>query len=464
MALGSVAIRIAAAMGRTKKRRILTMLQKFIGFMAILFLLVASVVASPFAYITNFYSGTVSVIDISTNTVVATIYVGGNPIGAAVNPSGTRVYVPDRYCSKVSVIETSTNTVIATIITDPAGSGQVGVVVSPSGSRVYVADFKYDFSTVSVIDTSTNSVIKKINVGNCPHGVAVNPAGTRVYVANWLSGSVSVIDTSTDLVIATIYDVGDANGIVVNPTGTRVYVTDWLSGALRTIDTSTNTAIAEVRVGGGPTGVAINPAGTHVYVANRYSPSVSVIDTSTNTIVATVNNVGIEPVGVAVNPSGTRVYVTDFALPKVSVIDTATNAVVDTINVDSESFTAYCIFIGPVVSKQVRIDIKPGSDPNSINLGSNGNVPVAIFSAADFDATTIDPLTVTLAGAAVKLKGKGTPMSSAEDIDGDGTLDLIVHVDTTALQLSLGDTEAVLEATTYDGMKIRGKDSIRVIN
>ena len=69
----------------------------------------------------------------------------------------------------------------------------------------------------------------------------------------------------------------------------------------------------------------------------------------------------------------------------------------------------------------VDIDIKPGSDPNSINLGSNGNVPVAILSSADFDATTVDPYTVTLAGAEVSLKGKAqTPMASVEDVNGDG--------------------------------------------
>jgi hypothetical protein len=111
----------------------------------------------------------------------------------------------------------------------------------------------------------------------------------------------------------------------------------------------------------------------------------------------------------------------------------------------------------------VAIDIKPGSYPNTINLGSGGTVRVAILSATDFDARTIDPTTVTLASAPVKLKGQGTPMSSFEDINKDGLLDLVIHVSSQALQLTETDTEAVLEGKTSDGRLIRGRDTVRVV-
>lgn len=111
----------------------------------------------------------------------------------------------------------------------------------------------------------------------------------------------------------------------------------------------------------------------------------------------------------------------------------------------------------------VAIDVKPGSFPNSINLGSNGVVPVAILSSATFDARTTDPATVTLSGAPVKLKGNGAPMASFQDVNGDGRPDLLVHVSTTALQLSKSDTEATLNGRTFDGRYVRATDSVRIV-
>jgi hypothetical protein len=124
----------------------------------------------------------------------------------------------------------------------------------------------------------------------------------------------------------------------------------------------------------------------------------------------------------------------------------------------NDGFVAKFTFNTPVT-----IDIKPGSFPNSINLGSQGSVPVAILGSATFDASQVDPLTVTLADAQVKLKGKGTPMASLEDVNGDGFLDMVVHVSTEALQINANDTDAIVGGSTVEGTPFRGKDSIRVV-
>jgi hypothetical protein len=113
--------------------------------------------------------------------------------------------------------------------------------------------------------------------------------------------------------------------------------------------------------------------------------------------------------------------------------------------------------------KEVEIDIKPGSYPNTINLGSHGAVPVAILSSDTFDAKQVKPEFVTLAGAGAKLTGKGTPIFLYSDVNGDGRIDIIVNVLTDAFELSPGDTEAILVGVTRSGLNIRGKDSVRIV-
>src|SRR5438128_417826 len=67
--------------------------------------------AEPFAYIANNGSNSVSVIDIATNAVTATVKVGSFPVGVSANPTGSRVYVTNQGGNSVSVLDTTTNTV-----------------------------------------------------------------------------------------------------------------------------------------------------------------------------------------------------------------------------------------------------------------------------------------------------------------------------------------------------------------
>jgi len=117
----------------------------------------------------------------------------------------------------------------------------------------------------------------------------------------------------------------------------------------------------------------------------------------------------------------------------------------------------------PASEIQVTIDITPGGNPNSINLRSKGTVAVAILSAGTFDAATVDPTTVTLAGAPVKRKKNGAPMAAYEDVNGDGRVDLVVHVGTQDLKLDASATEAVVKGQTSDGTVFTGSDAVRIV-
>ena len=76
-----------------------------------------------------------------------------------------------------------------------------------------------------------------------------------------------------------------------------------------------------------------------------------------------------------------------------------------------------------VTAVSIDIDIKPGSDSTPINPGARGVVPVAVLTTPDFDAATLDPVTVSFAGA--------SPLRWAqEDVDWDGDVDMLFQFHT----------------------------------
>ena len=111
---------------------------------------------------------------------------------------------------------------------------------------------------------------------------------------------------------------------------------------------------------------------------------------------------------------------------------------------------------GTLYWTSVQIDIKPGSDPNSINLKSKGVVPVAVLGSDVFDATTVDPSKVAFAGA--------TPVRwTLEDVNGDGYMDMLFHFKTQELTIPSGSTDATLTGDTTDGLHIMGTDSVNIV-
>ncbi len=114
---------------------------------------------------------------------------------------------------------------------------------------------------------------------------------------------------------------------------------------------------------------------------------------------------------------------------------------------------------------EVTIDIKPGSDPNSINLGSAGVIPVAILSTENFDATIdLDRDSISLAGARVKMVGNSNRFLCHEElVNADDLLDLVCQVETVQFIIEVGESLAVFEAETFGGIPIRGEDTVRIV-
>ena len=130
--------------------------------------------------------------------------------------------------------------------------------------------------------------------------------------------------------------------------------------------------------------------------------------------------------------------------------------------------------VNPVLP--LNIDIKPGSFPNSINLGSGGVTPVAILGSASLDVTTIDPDTLSLGTNQVKTVGKTDRLlCSVADVSGDFTTaegapdgfnDLVCQFMTFGLVPEAGGTTAKVSgnlSVAFGGGAIEGTDSVNIV-
>lgn len=272
--------------------------------------------AQPFAYVASIAGSTVTVINVASNSIIASPYIPGGMTGIAASPAGGIVYVTAQSANQVEVFSTASNSVIGAI---GVGSTPVAVAFTPNGAFAYVAN--QASNTVSVINTANNTNMATIPVGVRPTGVAVNPSGTRVLVSNNWDTILSVIDTASNTVIANIPAGFGLSSVTVGPSGAYAYATNQSSNSLAVINLSSNTLVGNIPVQSNPTSVAVTPNGARAFVTNGNSNSVSVVDTASSTVIATIG-VGSNPTSVAITPDGSRAEVTNAQGYSASQIDT----------------------------------------------------------------------------------------------------------------------------------------------
>jgi RHS repeat-associated protein len=357
------------------------------------------------AYVTDFSGSTVSVVNLSTNALTATLSVGAAPADVVITPDGLTAYVANYISGGVSIISTASDTVIGsfTLPNPPSSNTFLSAAVNAAGTSLYLADFAS--AQFQVVDTATDALSANIplsapSISAPPRSIAVASAINRIYVANG-DGSLSIINSSTNTLITTtdfggpifgpcVGGLGTIGGITTNSDNSRVYFSCLPLGhgfqSVIALDTSSNTIAANIPVSS-PQGLVISPDGTKVYVKSLHG--ISIIDTATNTVSGTVSTSGTAGSAIAITPDGSTVLVSSGAggtggTSNLSVIDTATNTVTGTVTGLGANPRAIAILAPPAAST--------GSLPKELGDGQVGcpkcGNPIDLASGNKYETVT----------------------------------------------------------------------------
>jgi len=251
----------------------------------------------------------IGVIDVPTNTVVATHPLALSVSDLVASPSGRHVYASrnDAGGADVAVLDTMTGRVEAIDVATTPGATTECVRVSPDGGRLYVGTNGPAGGRLVVIATHPQSdgprsgrsswrrksaagsrgnaeqtalrVIDTIEIGLPVRDVALSPNGAVAYVASCapeLGAVVDVVDTRTNKIIGT-RKLGEISGILTGLTlsrdGDRAYLVS--DDGIAVLCTLTHDVIGTVTVANQPSCMVESPDAKYLYIAD-YSGSVTV--------------------------------------------------------------------------------------------------------------------------------------------------------------------------------------------
>src|SRR5579859_7247745 len=247
---------------------------------------------------------------------------GASPSRAT--PQG-RIMTANQGANSVSVIDVATDAVYATI---PTGQSPHHVVATPDAHQIWVSLFKENH--VQVFDAATLAPLGQVDIGGSSDDLAFAPDGKRLYVSMGVDNKVAVIDPVARTLVTTVAVGQTPHGVKVRPDGKELYVTNTADNTLSIVSLDGAPALAiSFRVGADPFEVTFDADGKTAYVSNFLGDSITMVDTATRQIRGTIR-AGKQPAMLAFVPgaSSPLLWVANTGTQEVWVVDPATRKLV----------------------------------------------------------------------------------------------------------------------------------------
>jgi len=214
-------------------------------------------------------------IDTATLKIDQVIPVGAVPKYVAVTPDDSTVLVTN-WCSwTMSVVDVKTARLVATI---PIGGAYPrGIAIAPDSKTAFVA--LMGSQRIAKVDLASKEVSTFAHTGNGPRHIVISPDGKYLYVTNNSSGTVSKVDAVDGQVLTTVSTGRQPRSMAISSDGLAVYVVNYESSTVSKLRTSDLRQIAKPTTDYHPIGIAYEPTTGSVWVA-CYGGSIIVYDDS----------------------------------------------------------------------------------------------------------------------------------------------------------------------------------------
>lgn len=198
-------------------------------------------------------SGVVYIFNSNTLVLKDSVAVGNTPLEVTFSSDGTMAFITNYMSDNVTVIDVMSKAVMATI---PVGMKPVGAWTG-SNNKMYVDN--EEGQSISVINVSTMAVEETISLGFTPGMAAYNSHLAELWVTNETSGSVVYFQRMGGvwMNMGSISTGTGAHAVTFSSNGITAYVTNQLNGNISVINTSTKTKTLDIPVGNKPNGLLL---------------------------------------------------------------------------------------------------------------------------------------------------------------------------------------------------------------